>query len=420
MLLPIYRLVGGLLLTCCVTAHADWPQFRGPQGQGISDEKGLPITWSADENVAWKVELPGAGGSEPIIVGDRIFLPCYSGFGVYGESGGSIDDLRRQLICLSTANGKILWAKDIPTKQPEQASIREGHGYASNTPVADDKRVYAFFGKSGVFAFDHAGNQLWQADVGEELNGWGSAASPILYRDLVIVNASVESQSLVALDKNTGKEVWRADRIRESWNTPLLTDAPSGSKELIVAIQGKVLAFEPNTGEPLWNCNTDITWYMVPSVAAAEGIIYCMGGRSGVAALAVKAGGRGNVTETHRLWTGRKGSNVSSPIFHEGHMYWMNDNLGIAYCADGKTGEILYEERVARAGQVYASPLLAEGRLYYVNRTGRTYVIAAKPRFEQLAVNTLEERGMFNSGLIASGGRLYLRSNRYLYCLAKQ
>jgi outer membrane protein assembly factor BamB len=180
-----------------------------------------------------------------------------------------------------------------------------------------------------------------------------------------------------------------------------------------------VLAFAPRTGEPLWNCDTDIGWYMVPSVAAAEGIVYCIGGRSGVASLAVRAGGSGDVTDTHRLWTGRKGSNVSSPIFHEGRMYWMNDNLGIAYCADGKTGDILYEQRVDRAGQVYASPLLAEGRLYYVNRQGRTYVLAAKPEFEQLAVNNLEERGTFNSGLIASAGRLYLRSNRYLYCLAK-
>jgi outer membrane protein assembly factor BamB len=401
-------------------ARADWPQFRGPLGQGVSQETGLPVTWGPQENVAWKVELPGAGGSEPIVIGERIYVACYSGYGVQGQSQGSLDDLRRQLVCLSRQDGKVLWTKEVPTKQPEQATIREQHGYASSTPAADSQRVYAFYGKSGVFAFDHAGNPLWHADVGDGLNGWGSAASPIVVGNLLIVNASVESQSLVALDKASGREVWRAERIRESWNTPLVVSAPGGGQELIVTVMGKVLAFEPVTGKPLWNCDTDITWYMVPTVAAADGIVYCIGGRSGIAALAVRAGGRGDVTDTHRLWTGRKGSNVSSPILHEGHLYWMNDNLGIAYCADARTGEIRYEERVDRAGQVYASPLLAEGRLYYVSRQGRTFVLAAKPQFEQLAVNELGERGMFNSGLIASHGRLYLRSNRYLYCLAQQ
>ncbi len=409
------------LLGACLAleARADWPRFRGPGGQGISAERNLPVTWGPSEKIAWKLELPGAGGSEPIVVGDRLFVACYRGFGVQGQSGGSLEDLKRQLACVSASDGKLLWTREVTTQQPEQSSIREEHGYASSTPVADAQRVYAFFGKSGVLAYDHNGQQLWRAEVGADLNGWGSAASPILVGNLVIVNASVESQSLVALDKTTGREVWRAEGIRESWNTPLVTSALGGREELIVAIQGKVLAFEPATGKPLWNCKTDISWYMVPSVSASEGMIYCIGGRSGIAALAVRAGGSGDVTESHRLWTGRKGSNVSSPILHDGHLYWMNDNLGIAYCANAKTGEIAYEQRVDRAGQVYASPLLAEGRLYYVARQGRTYVLAAKPEYEQLAMNNLEERGTFNSGLIASGGRLYLRSNRYLYCLAK-
>ncbi len=401
-------------------AGADWPQFRGVGGQGVSREQNLPVTWGPDQNLAWKTELPGAGGSEPIVVGDRIFVSCYSGFGVPGESEGNLDNLRRVLVCLNRQDGIIQWTKIIPTRQPEQRSIREQHGYASSTPAADRDRVYAFFGKAGVFAFDHNGQQLWHAGVGDELHGWGSAASPVLVGDLVIINASVESQSLVALNKASGTEVWRAEGIRESWNTPLLISLPGGGAELVVAVQGKVLAFEPATGKPLWNCDTDIGWYMVPSVVASEGIVYCIGGRSGIAALAVRAGGRGDVTSSRRLWTGRKGSNVSSPIIHDGHLYWMNDNLGIAYCADATTGEILYEQRVGGAGQVYASPLLAEGRLYYLARNGRTYVLAARPQFEQLAVNDLGERGVFNSGLIAAFDRLYLRSNRFLYCLAKQ
>lgn len=413
-------LPGTLLLFVLVTPTlADWPRFRGAGGQGKSDERGLPFTWGPSENIAWKVDLPGAGGSEPIIVGDRIFLACYSGFGVQGERGGDVENLRRTLVCLNRQDGSLIWNKEVPTKQPEQRTIREEHGYASNTPVSDGQRVYAFFGKSGVFAFDHAGNQLWQADVGDDLNGWGSAASPIVVGNLLIVNASVESQSLVALNKDTGKEVWRAGRINESWNTPLVVPAAAG-EELIVAVMGKILAFEPASGKPLWNCATDIGWYMVPSVSAHDGVIYSIGGRSGIAALAVRTGGRGNVTETHRLWTSGKGSNVSSPIYHDGHLYCVNDNLGIAYCAEAKTGEIVYEHRLDRAGQVYASPLFAEGRLYYLSRTGRTFVLAAKPEFEQLAVNDLGERGdTFNSGLIASHGRIFVRSNRHLYCLAK-
>lgn len=417
-----FWMVSAVVPLLCVSVVAaanptDWSQFRGPGGLGVSSDKGLPITWSETENVAWKIELPGAGTSSPILVGNRIFLTCYSGFGIPNESGGSIDDLKRHVVCLNRADGKTLWTRDVKSVLPEQERIREDHGYASNTPVADAERLFVFFGKSGVLAFDHSGKQLWQADVGSKLNGWGSAASLVLSGDLVIVNASIESESLVALNKKTGKEVWRAEGIKESWNTPLLVSLPAGKTELVVAIFGKILGFDPATGEQLWSCATDIGWYMVPSLVAENGVVYCIGGRSG-GALAVKLGGRGDVTNSHRIWTGRKGSNVSSPIFHQGHLYWMNDNLGIAYCADGKTGEIIYEERVTGAGQTYASPVLADGKIYQVSRNGRAFVLAAKPSFELLATNTLgDRRSIFNTPPVVSGSRIYLRSNQFLYCL---
>jgi outer membrane protein assembly factor BamB len=284
--------------------------------------------------------------------------------------------------------------------------------------VADEVRVYVFFGKSGVFAFDHNGRQLWQADVGAKAVGWGSGASPVLYKDLVIVNASVESESLVALDKKTGKEVWRAGGIKESWNTPILVTLADGKTELVLAILGKVLGFEPKSGEQLWSCATDIGWYMVPSLVAHEGVVYCIGGRPG-AALAVRAGGRGEVTESHRLWTGRKGSNVSSPVFHEGHLYWMHDNLGIAYCAEAKTGRIVYQERLPATDLVYASALLADDKIYYVSQTSGVFVVAAGPRFELLAHNRLGDRSVFNASPAVAGGRLLLRSNRFLYCIGQ-
>lgn len=397
----------------------DWPQFRGPTGMGTSGETGLAVTWSATENIAWKTDLPGVGTSCPILVGDRIFVAGYSGYNVPDQEAGSMDDLKRHVVCLNRGDGKVRWTKEVETRLPEQDRIRDDHGYASATPASDGERVYVFFGKSGVVAMDFDGKQLWHADVGDKLHEWGSAASPVLYENLVIVNASVESDSLFALEKATGREVWRARGIHESWNTPILVRTEDGKTELVLAIQGKVLGFDPASGEQLWSCATDIGWYMVPSLVADGGVVYCIGGRSGVAALAVRAGGRGDVTRTHRLWTGRKGSNVSSPIYHDGHLYWANDSLGIVYCAEAKTGEIVYEERLPRAGQFYSSPLLADGRLYYLARDGRTFVLAAKPKFEQLAVNSIGERGAFNAGLVAADGKLYLRSNQRLYCIAK-
>ena len=181
-----------------------------------------------------------------------------------------------------------------------------------------------------------------------------------------------------------------------------------------------MLAFDPATGERLWTCNTDITWYMVPSIVVSDGVVYCLGGRSGVAGLAVKLGGSGDVTKTHRLWTVTKGSNVSSPVFHDGHLYWMNDNRGMAYCAEAETGKIVYEERVPRRGQVYASALLADGKVYYLSRDGKVNVVAAKPEYELLATNTLRDRSLFHASPVALDGRLLIRSDLYLYCIGKK
>jgi len=400
-------------------AGGDWPGFRGPTGMGTADTSDLPLNWDAATNVLWKTQLPGPGASSPITFGPHIYLTCFTGYLVPGESGGSLEQLKRHLIALHRDTGEIDWNEAVPAKLPEEERIRD-HGYAANTPAADADRVYVFFGKSGVFAFDHQGNQLWHADVGEGTSGWGTAASPVLYQDLVIINASVESQSLVALDRATGDEKWRASGINEAWNTPVLVTADSGRTEVVVACHGQVKAFDPATGEPLWTCETDITWYMVPTAVAADGIIYYLGGRSGTAALAVKAGGSGDVTTTHRLWTSMKGSNVTSPIYLDGHLYWMSEKLGIAYCAEAATGNLLYEERLERAGQVYASPVLANGRIHYVTRDGRTLILSAQPDFEQLASNDLADRSRFDGSPAVDGNRLLIRSDKYLYCLGRE
>ena len=396
----------------------DWVAFRGPGGQGVSTAKALPVEWSESENIAWKIPMPGPGASSPIVFKDHIYISCYSGFFVPGESAGSQKELKRHLLCLDRKSGKTLWEKSVAAKLPEEDSIRD-HGFAASTPAADEDHVFCFFGKTGVIAFSHDGKQLWDADVGSKTHGWGSSASPVLYRNLVLINASVESNSLVALDRVTGKELWRAEGIREAWNTPVVVTNLDGKPELVIAMQGSIQAFKPTSGEQLWTCATDIGWYMVPSVVAHNGIVYCLGGRSGTAALAVKTGGSGDVTKSHRLWTSVKGSNVTSPVFHDGHLYWMNDNQGIAYCAKADSGEIVYEKRMDRSGQVYASALLADGRVYYVTREGRTFVVAASPEFKVLATNDLNDRSVFNGSFAVDGTRLLLRSDKFLYAIGK-
>ena len=419
--LPGKQLIALLLslqaLTAASATTAEWYQFRGPNGQGISPAKGPPLTWNATQHVSWKTPLPGPGGSSPIVFSNRIYITCYSGYGMPGQQGADMSSLKRHLLCIGRINGKLMWQRDLPAELPEQPKVRE-HGYASSSPLADADGVYVFFGKSGLFSFSHDGRQLWRADVGTTVHGWGSAASPVLHKNLIIVNAGVESESLVALNRETGKEVWRAGGIKESWNTPIFVPVPDGKPELVLAIMGKVLGFDPDTGERLWSCGTGIGWYMVPSLVRDRDVVYCIGGRTG-GSLAVRAGGRGDVTQTHRLWTLNKGSNVPSPILHENHLYWLHENLGIVYCADAASGKIVFEERIPNAGQFYASPVMADGRLYCFSRRGTAFVIAAKPQFEQLARNELNDRSSFDATPAIDDNRLLVRSDKFLYCICE-
>jgi outer membrane protein assembly factor BamB len=389
---------------------AEWTQFRGPGGQGSTSEKNLPLNWSETENIAWKTELPGAGASSPIALGDRLYITCYSGFGA-GQSGG-MQDLKLHVVCLSN-DGKIVWDKRVDPKLPESNRVKD-HGYAGPTPTTDGKHLYVFFGKSGLFKFDLDGNQLWQADVGTRTHGWGCGTSPVLYKNLVIVNASVESGSLVAIDKDSGKEVWRVSGMRASWNTPHLVDV-DGKQEVVVSVHSRILAFDPATGDKLWDC-AGVKDYVCPSIVSDKGIVYVIGGRSS-RAIAIRAGGRGDVTATHRLWEAKAGANVVSPVVYDGHLYWVSDRNRIAYCLRLSDGEVVYSERFP--GQPYASTLVGDGKLYIVTRFSGTYVLAAKPEFEQLAHNKIDDGSRFNASPIVAGGKLILRSDKFLYCIGK-
>jgi outer membrane protein assembly factor BamB len=391
----------------------NWPQFRGPGGLGISQERNLPVRWSERENVFWKTTMPGYGSSSPIALNGKLYVTCYSGYGIRGVSG-RMEDLRLHVVCVDSKNGRIIWHKEIKPILPESKSVRD-HGYAAQTPVTDGEHLYIFFGKSGVFKFDLNGNQIWQTSVGTNTHGWGSGTSPVLYENLVIVNASVESKSLVAIDKNTGKEVWRAGGMDSSWNTPALVKNPRGKYEVAVTVREWILAFDPKTGDELWRCEA-IPDYICPSIVSHEGVLYALGARSSKT-VAVKSGGRGDVTDTHKLWQVDVGANVCSPVVHDGHLYWVSDRDRTAYCLSLDDGSVKYSERVD--SQPYASTLLADGRFYIVTRNGGTLVLAAKPQFEQLALNILDDESTFNASAIAYDGALFLRSDKNLYCIKK-
>jgi outer membrane protein assembly factor BamB len=391
----------------------NWPQFRGPGGLGISDAKNLPTTWSETENVAWKTAMPGYGSSSPIVLDEKLYVTCYSGYGV-GRSRGSMEDLRLHIVCVDGKTGKILWDKQIEPILPESKSVRD-HGYAAPTPTTDGEHLYVFFGKTGVLKLDMQGNQIWQTSVGTKVHGWGCGTSPILYENLVIVNASVESGSLVAIDKNTGKEAWRTGGMNSSWNTPHLVKTPDGKDELTVTVKKWIFGFDPKTGEELWRCSA-IDDYICPSIVSHEGILYALGARKSQA-VAIRSGGRGDVTATHKLWHVDVGANVSSPVVHDSHLYWVSDRNRTAYCLSLKDGSVKYAERVQP--QPYASTLLADGRLYVVTRTGGTMVLAAKPQFEQLALNKLDDQSQFQASAVPYDGALILRSDENMYCIKK-
>ncbi len=426
----------GLLCVVAVVSlsarAADWPRFRGPDGGGISSEKNLPAKWSDTENVKWKFELPGPGSSSPIVVGERVFVTYYSGYGVSKASPGRISNLRRHLLCVHRDTGKMLWSKAIKPILPEdtfRGYITE-HGYASHTPVSDGQRVYAFFGKAGVFAFDLDGKPLWRTSVGVKSGRrkWGSASSPILHKDLIIVNASEESRSLVAINKTSGKRVWFLEDkdLEMSYGTPVVVTAPAGRVALVVAVPEAAWGVDLATGKRLWRAKYEMENNISPSVVSGGGMAYIFGGYKRPGSVAVRLGGTGDVTRTHTVWDSKISSYVPTPVYHQGYLYWVSDK-GVANCVDAKTGKSVFAKPVISAGAssrakpFYAATVLADGKVYALARTGTTYVIAAKPKLEPIAANKLSaDGGVFNGTPAISDGRIFIRSTRYLYCIGAE
>ena len=407
---------------------AEWSQFRGPNGSGVSDGAKVPLVWSQSENLQWKTELPGPRSSSPIVSGDRVFVTSYSGYGVPDAEDAEKKDLSRHLVCIRLADGETLWTRRVAAELPEDehAGYLTEHGYASSTPVTDGQQVFVFFGKSGVLAFDRDGNQQWRVSVGQESSNrrWGSAASPVLYKNMVIVNASEESRSILALDKQTGREIWKAEAesLELTFGTPTLVELPTGAVELVISVPGEVWGLNPDTGKLLWFAETNLTGNICPTVVVGDGIVYTFGGYRSAGSHALRAGGRDDVTQSHMLWFTRESSYVATPLLHDGYLYWIDDR-GQAHCLDAKTGKSVYRQRVpnlqASGRPVYASPVMADGRLFVVSRWSGTFVLPAKPTFEILAHNILaSDESDFSGTPAIAGERLLLRSGRYLYCVA--
>lgn len=400
----------------------DWPRFRGPTGDGFVGEPvvALPLTWSTNENVLWRTPLPGPGSSSPIVSRGRVFVTCWSGYGHELQNPGDPTQLKRHAICLDRRSGKILWDHAAPAPLPETPYagpyLPQG-GYASHSPVSDGVNVFFFQGKNGVFAYTHEGKALWHANVGTNKHDWGTGASPVLFEDLVIVNAAMESDTLFALRKADGSVAWSVKGMARAWNTPALVNAGGERPELVIAINGRLRAFDPRDGKELWHCRGISAAELCPTIVARDGVIYLLGHPAGQA-MAVRAGGRGDVTATHVVWQLNKGSNVSSPVWHDGHLYFANDSRCVLYCAKAATGEIVWEQQLQpRPDKIYASPILAGDHLYFTTRNRGVFVIEAKPAFKLLAHNAPLDASPFNGSPAVSDGQIFLRSDQAVYCL---
>ena len=398
----------------------DWPQFRGPNGNAEADAQ-TPIAWSDSKNVLWKSTIPGSGSSSPIVIGERIFLTSFSGYGIDPDNPGNKSELKLHTQCFDKTNGKLVWDQAIQASSNEQKCTRRvaDHGYASGTPASDGDSIFSYFGVSGCVAYDLNGKKKWHNDqLGTKTAGFGSASSPVVDDQHVYVNASIESNTLFALDKKTGKVAWKRSEINRAWTTPCLAKNEQGKMELIINQKGMLFGLNPADGSELWSCK-GIEDYVVPVPISHNGIIYCLGGRSN-RAMAVRLGGTGDVTETHRLWIGNVGANVTSPVLHDGYLYWASDK-GIANCLKASDGSVVFRERMPSKMRVYASIVRGGDHLYLTTRDRGVWVLEAKPEFSPVGLNQFEsDENLFNASPALDGDRILLRNNEFLYCIGKK
>ena len=393
------------LPAACAPAQ-DWPRWRGPDGNAVSGDTPLPLRWSATENVAWRVAVPGEGASSPIVSGDSIFL-----------TSSLEDGTRRILHCLDRQTGRTRWQRETKDADPERSSALTGH--AAATPVADGTRVIAFFGNAGAACYDFEGQLLWRWQPGMFESELGFASSPILHKDRVILVCDHDGDRfrsfdsfLVALDAKTGNVAWKAGRpgLGRSWSTPILV--PVGERaELIVNAQDELRAYDPGSGGLLWRV-TGMTGWVTPSPVSGKGLVFATSGKDGPT-LAVRPGGRGDVTATHVAWRKERGGPyVCSPLLY-GDLVYVHEEQGVLTCRDAADGQEIYRKRLP--GKFSASAAAGDGKIYVTNEAGTTFVLKAGRQFEVLAENALDAEVLASPAI--AGGRIFLRTRKDLFCI---
>ena len=417
-------------------AAANWPQWRGPDGSGISNEKNLPESWSPTMNIKWKAAIPGRGHSSPIVWGNRVFVTtAVEGDVVPGakavkhmndgkeflhpDSIGADRKHQFKVIALNRESGKIAWEAVAWEGTPYDNRHRKS-SYAASTPATDGKMVYAFFGTEGLYAYDFNGKPAWKAQLGNlGTVGMGTGTSPILYDNLVIIQCDEENGEasfIVGLDKKTGKEVWRTPRkVQVSWSTPLLVKTSTRS-ELITSGTETVISYDPATGKELWR-HKGVESNAIPSPVANSDMVFLVAGFPAKVAMAIKLGGSGDLTGSPNVpWKYAKGTAyVPSPIVYGDYLYLTTDR-GILTCIDAKTGEVKYEGgRIPIPATFTASPVAFEGKILMTSEDGDTFMVKAGPKHEVLGTNSIGEP-VYASPAIADG-RIFIRGEKNLYCI---
>ncbi|PYR56419.1 MAG: hypothetical protein DMF91_21945 [Acidobacteria bacterium] len=417
---------------------SNWPQWRGPGGLGVSTETGLPTQWSPTTNIVWKTAIPGRGHSSPIVWGDRIFLTTsFKGELVPGRKAPVHPDFNNRpgyvhpdavdieykhavkVIAIDAANGKIVWERTAYDGLMYDDHHRK-NTYASPTMAADGRLAYAFFESLGLYAYGFDGTLKWHSDLGGVIKaGLGPGTSPVLYEDLVILQCDQEMGAgsfIVALDRASGKEVWRTARTnRRSWATPLLVRA-GDHDELVASGAESVIAYDPATGKERWRANGTQS-HPIPSPVAGHGLVFMTAGSQAKRALAIRLGGTGNLTDSPSIvWRYNKGTAyVPSPILYGKYLYLMTDT-GLLTCLDAVTGERMYEGgRVPVPATFTASAVAFDDRIFLTSEDGDTFVIKAGPAHEVLRTNSVGEP-VYASPAIANG-RIYIRGEHHLFAI---
>jgi len=410
-----------------------WAQWRGPLATGLAPRSNPPIHWSETQNIRWKTEIPGKGHSTPAIWGNRIFLTTAIPYGpseapVGHDRHGDHDNFRSlqrqrfQVLAVDRSKGTILWAKTVQDEQPHEGAHVTG-SWASASPITDGTRVFAFFGSRGLFCLDWNGRLLWKKDFGDmhSKHGHGEGASPVLHGDTLVVNWDHEGASfIVALDKRTGHERWRIKRNEvTSWSTPIIVQF-KGPPQVIVSATDRVRGYDLRTGKELWACG-GLSHNVVASPVYFDGVVYVGSSYEKRAMMAIKLeGASGDITNSPNvLWRRQHDTPyVPSPLLTGNQLCFHRHLSGVMTCVDRHTGKTIWGPRkLPGLRRVFASPTGAAGRIYSVSREGNAVVLQRGPHRKILAQNHLNDA--FTASPAIAGDELFLRGEKYLYCIAK-